>query len=64
MVYDCLLLHVQNTKFFKLLFPELFLIADWVSLKMEGTDVSMDVDDTFPKSTKEVATDVCNISNR
>ena len=31
---------------------------------MEGTDVSMDVDDTFPKSTKEVPADVCNISNR
>ena len=31
---------------------------------MEGTDVSMDVDDTFPKRTKEVPADVCNISNR
>ena len=26
---------------------------------MEGTDVSMDVDDTFPKNTKEVPADVC-----
>lgn len=46
--YDRLLL--QNTKFLKLLFPELFVIPNWVSLKMEGTDVSMNVDDTFPKS--------------